>query len=325
MINGKEISAEGRFTKFPKGEALVMEVLNTNIEAFRLCYPLIDKHPNKITGLISIEPLEVLQKEKMLDISSQKTAAEENLLNSRLIKEPFYEQRSKEYVGTYWNGDPEARIHIARNFFYGIELDDQVERVNSATLFSQEYTAKIIRSLPTSRELNGQRKTNWQEMALEHLDQFIKVAKKTKRLRIAPEKLDRLQTNTELFTLKSKDARFVAYGAEMRVLLPGQGIGNPSYSVGELLNDGIIHILAKEVNLKFLELLQKKYHFSARFTPHQLRTTEHAMGILKAYGLGFLLQDANTLFEAYVDSKIPIIISDLRTKSSEFMESPTEK
>src|SRR3972149_297852 len=300
-------------TKPPRDIELVRATMGTVAEALRACYPSINnKEYSERTFIdLTLRDFNEVQKERISKIPTQASSAEKSLLKSGLLKTPLYQKRIEETKPLYWAPSVSDKMYADAALFRDFNSDSHNQRLKDAVNFGKAFISEFMQSFPISRELHGKERTGWKELAIDHLHKFIREAKNASGINLDPrkmEKLKELETNTELSVLESPNARYIVYGAEVRVLLPGQKLMYPSYSVGSLLNEGIVGILNEETQLKFLELMEKRFAPIVGYLNAQKPTSAdkgHVQQMLKAYGLSNLTQNKNNLFQFYASSVIP--------------------
>jgi hypothetical protein len=314
IIRIRAMMLENRFhvsvAEAPKGQELAMETFRLAIKALEECYPSLKengKYSERLCVKLSILSSNDFRQKRISDISTQMTKAEENLIKSRVLKKPIRDERIIfEGDPMRWSTNPEDNMQMNEGSFMKMFSDSREERLNTALAFGQCFMLKAIQYLPIPEELQGEHKEKWKKNAINYLYTFTEELKNNKKSVIDLDKLERLRNNTQMFTLNSPEAKFVAYGAEVRILLPGQGIMRPAYSVGEILNDGIIKLLYEEAESKFFDLMKNRFIIpKIKVGQKNTYAKELAMESLR----NLKIADKNTLFEVYVSSLIPLIMS----------------
>lgn len=296
------------FPEAPKGDKLINETTKTVRKALVTCYPSLENiYRERMRANLHLYESSELREKIISEIPTQKTPAEEKLLKSGLLKTSIYQEQVKGINSLFlYHPDAADEISALDSLFKKFGLNDEEQRIKFAIDFGQSLILEIVRSLPIPQKLHGKDKAIFKERAIDHLSIFIETVKKRRNQPIDSKKLETLQEVTQSLTLESSKARFFACGAEVLVLLSGQKIMYPSYSVGELLNEGIVEILAEKAQLKFIDLMKQKFPtFNGYLKPHEAKNKDHAKKILEACGLGDLIQDEKSLFELYVSSQIP--------------------
>lgn len=285
----------------PKGEVLAAETIEIAAEALGACYPsLMGKYSNRASIDLAIAPFEQVQQERISNLPTQKSVLEESLLKSKIIKTPFVDQRGGETELMYWSTKPNDKLYISKTIFDGLNSLNKRKRINSAINLGQLFIANTIKWLPIPRELQAEEKKYWQEMSVKNLHKFTEEFK-SKNM-VDSETLDRLQLNLELNALKSPSAKFVAFGAEVRTVLPDQEIEHPAFSIGDVLNKGIVELLSNEAQLKFILLMRSRLSFTIdSLSSKRSASQELASETTKKLGI----KDNNSLFEFYVASQLP--------------------
>lgn len=303
----------------PKGDRLVNGTIKNVRKALETCYPSLENiYSERISANLRLYDPSELQEKIISEIPTQKTATEESLLESGVLKNSIYQERVSEIrpLSLYCNPDATDEISVLNSLFKNFDSNDKKQRIESAIDFGQSLILEIMRSLPIPQELRDKDKAMWKKRAIDHLSVSILIETFGDQP-IDLKKLEKLRTNTQKITLKSSKAQFFAYGAEVRVLMPGQKIIYPSYSVGEPLNEGIAEILAEKAQLKFIDLMKQSFPAFGKYSkPHELKNIDRAKKMLEACELGYLMQDEKSLFELYVLSQIPARMFDLHAQET---------
>jgi len=297
--------------EIPSGEKFALETISIVAKAMCETYPSLTKrHSKRAIFEVDINTISEIIEMTNAGIPTQKTKMEKTLLKAGLLKTSIFDQRKEDFDPIYLDNDTEDKAHAIENLFVNFMSDNPRERMNTAITFGFLFIHKAIESLPIPRELEGEEKSDWQEIATSEIHSLTEELKTEKFA--APEELDKFRFITKQTVINSPDARYFAHGGEVRIVLPGQSIAYPSYIVGEVFNKGIMEKLTMAAQLEFIKKMGRKYgltmkNLNAIETPAKKIAEETLKNVKFIEG---------TLFHAYILSKIPYIISASRQENA---------
>jgi len=297
--------------EIPRNEKLALETISIVAKAVCETYPSLTKRYSKRAIFeVDINTVQEITEMTNANIPTQKTKMETTLQKAGLLKTSILDQRKEDFDPIYLNNDAENKAHAIENFFFDFISDNPKKRIDAAITFGLLYIHKTIESLPIPRELEGKEKLDWKEIATSEIHNLTEELK-TKDI-VDPGKLDRLRFVTKNTVLNSPDARYFAYGGEVRIVLPEQNIIYPSYIAGEILNRGIVEKLTIAAQLEFMKKIERRYGLIMKKT-ETIETPARKLAEETLKNIKFV---EGTLFHAYILSQIPGIISSLRQKKT---------
>lgn len=197
-------------------------------------------------------------------------------------------------VPTYW--DKSGTIHLADDVRDRLS-GDAYPRAQMATFLGFKLVNDLLRRLPEPLELPP---FPWREIVRNrmgaNLDQMRQKSKKYEGFK--EEEFNAFIQNANSL-LGEKKTRFIARGAEVQVLLPGQTTETADIKVGTKFDNELIALLSRPIKDRFIAIISMQTR-NIRFTEPEVWTIIRR--ILEAMQGKDLPTDTTT---AYLDSLIP--------------------
>ncbi len=305
--SGRKVAPE-----FPIGEIAIQRTIDSVNVALRENLPS-EFHPqlnltqNQINfGKTPEEILVMDRKERLSKPQYIYDGLIESGMSTDEVSTLFANKETARLIPTYWhqpdNGSP--IIYIPRNVKHNLSKDQQM-RMETALYLGFQLVEDILKNLAIPSQLSG---IPWQQIAQTNMEQFFEeITEPPKDQNSNYPNLNIKKFNSlrqEISDLLNNEAtKFVAHGAEVHVVFPGQDLSTSDFSLGYLLNQGIITLISKGIQ--------------GRFTRHLLRTSggrayqtrpeseKKATNIIKILGI-------NDLTTSFLYSIIPLRYLDYR-------------
>lgn len=274
-------------------------------------------NPGKINSSLTLEA--IVDKEKK-ERDSQPNYLYRALIDSgvseKLADTLFSSIGESDSIPMYW-AKKEEPIFIPGKETEALAKEDLASEVTVGLLLGMEIIERTIQKLPAPAELN---KKDWTEVAKNNIDTFFQDIMKGYRqgdpdfTNLDPAKLD-LHKKSIISMLDHEDTHFIALGAEVHVVFPGQALENSDFSFGSTLNQGIITKMAAPLEMSFS---RKLANMENRMTKPEHE--ENAEQILKAL-CSNNLPEYTMLVKIFLESKIPSLFMSYRKDRIETIKS----
>lgn len=312
-----------RWPEVPKGMDLAEKTIATTCRALRDTYPLFNDPTYSIRlpkpDDIRFKPFKTVQDAERIEIPKG-----ENVLSDG------YESHVSEKDPIYWNPDTTRVMYISDDAFSNhLSSDDPVERSKYALTLSVLITLKTFEFLSVSNVFDSpQNRSTWKEIIrgtlysrfekikdearkkdMKNLNEYEKVESYLirKNVPLFSNEYDRAKQAIESYLIDSKEFQFIAHGAKVVVVLPHQTTRYPSYKIGDVLNEGIVEILAEPVHQKAFKDMKNTHLISdVQLNHSQTKSRTQAINILPSLNEHLSPPNNNSLLKAFADSLIPI-------------------
>lgn len=217
-------------------------------------------------------------------------------------------------IPTYWDKQTK-QIFIAKDV---IEKILQIPNGGACLklLLGIDLTGVILQHLPTPREL---KKEDWKEIAINFIDAIFQEIANSRRQQansnfenVNIQKLNDHRKNI-INMLDHEDTHFIAVGAEIHVVFPGQNLENSDVAIGINLNRYIIEELLTPLTTKLLKKLVNVNDNGEDLLRDEMENSrKRNMQILKALLPDNTIPKSAILLNLFSESKIPQLFMDYR-------------
>ncbi len=273
------------------GNKLLSQTVNSVNQAFKESMPIeFSSQANLSVGQINFDE----SRGKIEEMEARERASYprhvydgliETGVSPQLVNSLFSHIDIAQDIPIYWNHryGEKSTVYIPKDIKNNLSKDLQT-KIRTSMILGIELIEQMVMRLPIPATLNNEL---WREIATNNLDTFLeRVAEEQKldnayfadlnhnRLALVKERLHAL--------LREQTTEFIANGAEVNIVFPGQDIGTSDFSLGSLLNQGIIESIAKPIQSKFVKLMIGKENQIKEIVS---QTEKNSMQIIQALGI----------------------------------------
>ncbi|MBI4096523.1 MAG: hypothetical protein HY425_02270 [Candidatus Levybacteria bacterium] len=270
--------------------------------------PKISIDPNRVNASLTLE--EIVKKEKQRN-DSKSSYLYHALIDSgvaeKLADALFSSIGESDSIPMYW-AEPTEPIFIPGKEIEAYAKEDLASEVTAGLLLGMKLLERNIQRLPAQVELE---RKDWIEIARNNMDVFFQNIVTGYRqgdpnfANLDQIKLNRHRKNI-IGILDHEDTRFVAQGAEVHVVFPGQTLESSDFSFGSTLNQGVITKIAAPLEIAFARKLANMDNRMAK--PEHEKNAEQILKALLPGGM----PEYTALAKLFLESKIPSLFMDCR-------------
>lgn len=302
--------------EFPMGEALIQRTLDSVNMALRENIPP-EFHPK-----LKLNPTQInfsKTKDQILAMEIQERSTKPQHMHDGLIESgmpadlinKLFSYIEASYPVPVYCHQPKNQTPIVyvvpRETKHNLSKSEQV-RLQTAIFLGYQLIEHTVKRLVIPTELPTM---PWKEIIRDNMEQSFKWIVETSK----EQDTDFPNFNIDKFNsfrrkmndlLSIRNVRFIAHGAEVHVVFPGQDLATSDFSLGSLFNQGIITLIAKPIERRFVNLLLNKRSNSYQKRP-ELEAS--AYDIITSLSANTRLSKEDT-FGSFVHSRIPIYYLD---------------
>lgn len=297
--------------EFPMGEALVQRTIDSVNMALR------ENTPPEFHPKLNLNPTQInfsKTKDQILAMEIQARSAKPQYMHDGLIESGMpanlinrlFSSIEAFYPVPVYCHQPDIKTPVAyvvpRGAKHNLSKSEQV-RLQTAIFLGYQLIEHTVTRLTIPKELP---RIPWEAIIRDSMEESFKwIAEASQKpdtdypnLNIGKFNSFRRKMND---LLSARDVKFVAHGAEVHVIFPGQDLATSDFNLGPFFNQGIVTLISKPIERRFVSLLLNKRSNSYQERPE---LESRAFDIITTLSANTRLSKED-IFGAFAHSKIP--------------------